>query len=359
MDFPYDLDFRAVPETVTFPRLEALHLSNNNSLNINLPYQAMLKRLPSLKKFVLNPCIEPKIITMIQQYCPSIRALELSMRLSYDIQPRIVQRQDQILWTKGGLEKLNIWDDSRSGHVPMDICNLLKQHHSTVVELHLNVDNGGINHHGLYTLQYPCLKTLNLGYYGSVSDCFGWWIIGTAPFLEELIICSSVLKMHPAILDITVPPNLKKLIMNINPRKAGHLDDDPTILARHLNHFVQHETLKELDICFTSCYDDNSSILGAVCRMKQLERFDFTPPYYWTQLEMEDFSEMLAQGCPNLISFDIKRGHSPSGTTIENLKRLEHLQHLAFTLTHSDYSSFWDSLRTFSQLKLIRVTQLP
>ncbi|KAI7861205.1 hypothetical protein K492DRAFT_202435 [Lichtheimia hyalospora FSU 10163] len=237
MDFPYNLDFKAVPETVTFPRLETLHLSYNDSININHPYQAMLKRLPSLKKLVLNPCIEPNAITMIQHYCPSICDLDLSMNLSYGIQPRFEQ-QDQVLWSKGGLEKFRISDYSRSWRVPIDICNMLKQNHSTVVELDMTVDNGGTNHHGLYNLRYPCLKTLNLAYYGPISDCFGWWIIGTAPCLEELTIRSSILETNPAILDITAPPNLKKLAMDINPSKTDNLDDDPTIPARYLNHFV-------------------------------------------------------------------------------------------------------------------------
>ncbi|CDH54812.1 predicted protein [Lichtheimia corymbifera JMRC:FSU:9682] len=355
--YEFNTDFSAVPLTMTWPQLTTLSLDHHDSFAFNGQFLAILKRFPSLEKLVLNPCIETQPMTIIQRYCPSMRDLQLITRTEQSPSPAILEQQDedQGMHEVGGLEKIAVLGVNQHDDAWMDMRYTLKQHHNTLVHLELDMDYAGNNDEELFNLEFPCLKTLTLRCSGFRNACFGWWIVEKAPFLEELCFTTRTILSNPAILGIRPPSTLRKLKMDL--AGVAHLDD-PAVIARYLDQFSEEENslLKDVKICFGDSGDIPATVVAAICRLKHIHHLSISFSPLWKQYQVDNFTDMLAEGCPNLLSLEFQSTSSLSEYAITNLKRLEYLRHLAFymddpTINTAKYNAF----RSFSQLKFIRL----
>ncbi|CDH54796.1 predicted protein [Lichtheimia corymbifera JMRC:FSU:9682] len=356
LDIAYqlDIDFSAAVLTRTWSKLTTLSLNCRNSVTFNGQFVAILKRFPSLKKLVLNPCFETQPMTIIRRYCPSMTDLQLKVTRTES--SSLPERFEQLQWLRGGdgLERISISEDSRNGDVWTDVCLTLKQHHNTLVHLEFNLDYGGSNNLNLFNLEYPCIKTLALQSYGSNNACFGWWIMKKAPFLEELSITAWAIESHPALLDSTLPPTLRKLVLDL---RATNNREYPALIETCLNRFGRQKekcSLKELNIQYDRNGDIPATHAAAICSLKTLQHLTISS-LLWKQSEMDRFTKMIVEGCPHLVSLELD-GPNPSAYAINLLKRLQHLQHLAFTVAvFMDYKDVLDAFEAMPQLKSSRI----
>lgn len=177
--------------------------------------------------------------------------------------------------------------------------------------------------------------------------------MGKAPFLEELSITTWAIASHPTVLDIIPPCTLRKLDINLLGIK------EPTTIERYLNQFAQQKewpSLKELKIHCDFDGDIPATIVASICSLKSLQHLAISSSRLTRLSGLDHFTKMLAEGCPLLLSLELKDNMPPSSHVIKPLKGLQHLRHLAFHMDCSDnYTDLWDAFRTLSQLKSIRL----
>ncbi|KAJ8652393.1 hypothetical protein O0I10_011973 [Lichtheimia ornata] len=357
--YRFDTDFKYVPPTKTWPKLTTLRLDHYDGITFNGQFLEILRRFPSLKTFSLNPCTETQYMTMIQRYCPSMRDLQLTTKLRRSPSRARNEQQHEDQWMNeggGGLERISISEENNSYYVTwMDMCPMLKQHHNTLVHLHMNLSYGSIKDRELFNLEYPCLKTLILQGYSLPKAYFGWWIMRKAPFLEELSINADAIKSDPSILEFTPPPTLKKL--EIDFFHVNHLDDR-TVIGRFMHRFSQRKegtTLKELKLCFDNrgdCTPDH--FVASICHLNQLHHLTISYISRRTSWQIDDFLKVLVEGSPRLLSLDLDADITPSARTIKNLQNLPNLRHLGITMVETaEYDDSWDALGNLSQLHSI------
>lgn len=205
------------------------------------------------------------------------------------------------------------------------------------LELRIDLDNDDS-----YDVQYPLLERL-------VLNSSAWWIPRNAPMLQELTMSLYTINTNPAVLD-TILPNMKKLELEL---AGGPFLVDKTLIESYLQRLAHGCQLKYLVVYF-SCSDNISSMLDAICHLGQLDSLEICVWRKWKCNEMERFLEKLVIGCPLLRLLRIKCHNAPSTTSINNLKRLAHLEQLAFSVhgIENDYQ-FWSEIKTFPQLKHI------
>ncbi|CDH54819.1 predicted protein [Lichtheimia corymbifera JMRC:FSU:9682] len=360
IDYQFYADFDAVPLTKTWPQLTTLSLSCRNSGISNEQFLEMLKRLPSLKNLTLHACIEPQSMTMIKRYGPVLRGLLLRANRTQSSSARHEQ-QHETQWMREGrgrLEKISFSDYSRNGDAWKVMRDMLQQHHNTLVHLDLDLEYAGNNDDDLFNLEYPCLKTLALRCRGSNSTCFGWWIMGKAPRLEELSFNTWVIASHPSLLDITPPSTLRKLAMVLSPSDKV---DIPTAIERYLGQFAEHKenlALKELKIRYDFCHDIPQSLPAAIFRLKDLQHLSVAFFPKTTPWKINSFIQMLVGELSDLVSLELNSNTSPWSDGIQHLKRLKYLRHLGFRLSgYSKHSDIRGVFGNFRQLKSIRVFQ--
>ncbi|KAJ8657992.1 hypothetical protein O0I10_006263 [Lichtheimia ornata] len=193
-------------------------------------------------------------------------------------------------------------------------------------------------------MQYPRLKKLSL--LTSAPS-----ILQNAPILEELKMTSNAIKANPAILD-TIPSTLKKLKLKL---EDGRNHVDPNTIERYLGRVAQQCQIQELTI-HVDMFVAFENVLQAVYRFSMLQRLMLKFRRDWQPYQTERFLEGLVNACPHLSSLGIDCNHAPSTYSMNALKRLVHLKEFAFSIKDmGPYDSFWHELRTFSQLKCIRV----
>lgn len=97
-------------------------------------------------------------------------------------------------------------------------------------------------------------------------------------------------------------------------------------------------------------------MLNAIHHLRQLQRLIFTFDDEWDPTQMQRFLEGLGNGCPRLMYLEIGCTNAPSSKAMDDLKRLEHLEELLFSIvdTAGD-DGFWHAIENLSQLKSIRV----
>ncbi|KAJ8652398.1 hypothetical protein O0I10_011978 [Lichtheimia ornata] len=367
--YRFDIDFSAVPLTKTWPQLTMLFLSHRNSDISNGQFVAMLKRLPSLYKLVLYPCIETQPMTTIQRYCPSMRELELVTKRTESSPARLEhQHDDQWIHEGAGLKRITLLEDTQQHDAWIDMSETLKQHHNTLVHLRLRLDYAGNNDHEIFSLEYPCLKALNLQINNLNNVCFGWWIIEKAPLLEELKITADVIRLNPVLLNFTPPPTLRKLVMHLY---GVTRPDDVTVIERFLGCFNQQKegcSIKHLALRFDNRGGDDVTpdiLLPSISQLDQLQHLGilYSPiePTLWM---FDDFILKLVKACPNLLSLETDNDISSRAYVIKDLKRFQHLRHITFRMDATgsesskgewDDSNQWYAFGTFSQLRSIRV----
>lgn len=127
-----------------------------------------------------------------------------------------------------------------------------------------------------------------------------------------------------------------------------------TRIARYLERLAQHPHFKELDLRLPDV-GDFANVLDAICRLHQLERLLIKRHNIGAE-KMTRFLDQLVHGCPHLKYLHMECNTALSADSITILKRLSHLQHLQVSLKDiKDHASFWDAIRTFTQLKCIQI----
>lgn len=353
IDHDYDANFSTVPITTTWPKLTALRLYEDRSGISNDMLLGILKRFPSLTKLALDPCIGIQPSTMIHHYCPSLRDLDLITDDSMPIHLRQsgYQQQHHDKRITGVLEKLSVLDRSGDTDPPEEVCEMLKQHHRTLVVLQLGFDYTDTSDEDFCNLEYPCLETLKLACSVEASACFGWWIVEKAPSLEELSITAFAIGSTPRLLEIQPPSSLKKLVLNLFGEDQL---EEPANADVFLDQFTQ---LKELNMTLNADID-NTSTFAAICRLPKLEHLELCFLPDWSPNDMDTFLDMLIQGCPHLKSLEMECETSPSLYSIRIIKRFVDLQHIGFAVNDTtEYCILLSSLMTLPNLNSVRIYQ--
>ncbi|CDS06456.1 hypothetical protein LRAMOSA08984 [Lichtheimia ramosa] len=298
------------------------------------------KRFPSLKYFQLYPCADIHAALIVTDYYPSMKRLEVVFSVfGVDIMCNDEGSPSESI----GITHLSLDGVSLPLYPIMNVYSILERYHSTLEEMDLKMSlDTKIS--AICDIQYPQLKKLYL-------HSPAWWIPRNAPVLQELDISSTTINSNPAVLD-TIPPHLQKLQLR--------LAHDPYIqnkaaIERYLLRLAQQSQLKELVILFNSM-DNVQTLLDAICHLHQLQSLMISFSYKWPSSGIEPFFENLVQKCPHLFSLGMQCQSLPSTYTMNTLKQLEHLQHLAFPIYWiHDNAEFWLALEEFSQLKEIRI----
>ncbi|KAJ8657595.1 hypothetical protein O0I10_006659 [Lichtheimia ornata] len=337
----FDADFSSLPMT-TWPNMKTLSITQARKRISSDQVVAISKRFPSLERLTLSPCADGHSALVLPQYCSSIR----------DILIRTNEACVQLDCHQGhscdeqGVKAIYISGFFSTTYSVQDGIRLLQQYNGGLK--HLVWDMGcDTNDEALYNIEYPCLSKL-------VLKCSGWWIPRNAPVLQELEIMDTVIRGNPNVLD-TIPPHLKKLKMRLAP---GALPTYSTSIERYLHRLAQQTQLTELVVYFYNIvnFDSIAKVLDAICGFSQLGHLMVGFSDSWDGKQMEQFLEQLAKGCPLLSCLEIRSRNAPSASSMNALKRLESLQHMAFSINGTnDDDKFWNTIQTFSQLKCIRV----
>lgn len=331
-------DLTSLPIMPTCSTLTTLSLNlEERDLSYN-EIMSLAKRLPSLKNLTFCPCNDVEHARGVFDNYPWMKSLTFSNDgpgLEFNL-------SDQGPICKGiGITDLTIMATCFGGHVWGNVDYILRQCQRTIERLRFDVDSGS-EPEDIYTIQYDRLKKLCL-------DTSGWWIPRHAPMLEELDISAETFSANAAVLDV-VPTNLKKLHLQV----AGtHTVDQKALIEQYLLRFISHPHLKELVIDFTTM-NNIDNVLNAVLHLHQLHHLMVRFKRHWDSNHMQRFLDGLVKGCPHLSSFEIHCVNAPSTDSINALKRLEHLEKLAFSVDSRDGDdNFWYAIQTFSQLKWI------
>lgn len=243
-----------------------------------------------------------------------------------------------------GLTKLIIEPfELYAGETCKDTSSIIKRYHNTLEHLEWDMDTSK-DTENIEHLRYPRLKKLRL--------CWsGWQIPRNAPMIGDLALSSRVIQPHPEVLD-TIPPHLKRLELDLERRPQVV---DKSFLLHYLKRIARQCQLKELLLRLNNT-DQIAGILDAIYRYAQLECLKISIDGRWDPNGMEKFFDGLVISCPHLSCLELRNITAPSANTLNTLKHLEHLQQFACSIDGTDnLDHFWDALRTFSQLKRIRM----
>lgn len=335
-------DFLHLPMT-TWPNITELSIKFTGEELTSDGVIRLGKSFPSLKKLHLYPCHDVESALLIPQYCSLLTMVELEIDM---LRVDVTYWNDIVGSEELAMTRLSIriedWGDEDDDPF-VDVGPLLRQYHTTLEAIEWSIYPE--RYYGdFYHIQYPHLKKLSLGTSGS-------WILRNAPLLEDLKMTCIAINADPEILDI-IPPRLKKLELELD---VGHKMEDRNAIIQYTHRLSQQCILHELAIRFdtSQMYRD---MLDAIPSLATLKRLMIGASGKWDVYEMESFLDSLVNGCPNLSRLEINCKNAPSTYSLDTLKRLTQLKQFAFSIADTDgYDSFWHALRTFSQLKYIRI----
>lgn len=299
------------------------------------------KRFPSLKKLELDTCTDISSTFIVPDYRPSMKSLELKMSFTG---PELTYTDKGDHNDEPGLTKLIIEPlDLEPGETCKDTSSIIKRYHNTLEHLEWDMDTSQ-DTENIEDIHYPRLKKLAL--------CWsGWQIPRNAPLIEDLTLSSRIIQPHPEVLD-TIQPHLRKLELDLEG--VPQVVHKSSILL-YLSRVALRCQLKELVLRLNST-DHFIDILNAIYRHAHLECLKISFTRDWDYDGMERFFDGLVKRCPRLSCLELRCPNAPSIQSLNTLKRHTHLQQVAFSIRGTDnWDYFWDTLRTFSQLKRIRM----
>lgn len=338
---PHDADVSILPAT-TWPTMTTLSLTYTRTDITCNQIIDIWNRFPSLKRLELYPCSDIQSALIVPEYSPRMKSLHLGME---EMGIRLIFSEEGNGSEDPGITKLIIYTNDGGNKPCRDTSSIVARHHNTLVHLEWDMntseDRENIDH-----LEFPCLK--KFGFFGS-----GLQLLHNAPIMEELMITSQAINMHPQVLD-TIPPHLKSLELKFIRVDALDYELKQSLLL-YLNRIALQYQLKQLAIHFNNI-DSDASILDAVHGHSHLECLKVSVKREWDSYHMERFVDGLVRSCPLLSSLELKCKNAPSTGSINILKRLSHLNQLAFS-THGTggTDSFWHAIRTFMQLTSITI----
>lgn len=335
-----DLDtFKLLPVT-TWPKMTTLSIHEEGGVLNPAEVKSICRRFPSLKRLEFYPCPDIRTALMIPRCCPLLK------RAQIDIDNDVVGVSYVDTDTGSGevvVTKLSVYFEFEDDEPLEESSHILRQHHGTLEGIKWNVWLER-DYDDLADIQYPHLKTLALLTYGPP-------LIQNAPMLEELTLSATAIDDNFAVLE-TIPPTLKKLKLIL-----VEIPDefDTRALKRCLYRVSQHCQLQDLAIRFGNSYGD-PDVLAAIYHFKTLQRLMLSFCWRSEPHQMEGFLDGLVNGCPRLSCLKLNSINAPSTHAINTLKGLLQLEELALSIMDMDLDdAFWDSLRTFPQLRCIRV----
>ncbi|KAI7874054.1 hypothetical protein K492DRAFT_200269 [Lichtheimia hyalospora FSU 10163] len=305
---PKDAHLSALPVT-PYASMTKLFMKTAPNAITNDQVMAICKTLPSLKHLQLMPCADIQSASIISEYYPFMKSLELTPQY-YGIALTFSDQGHPC--DKHGITDLGL--HSLTGHrdISKSIFSLIQRHQETLVHIQwgLKLDN---NENDLYHIPFPRLKKLVFGY----SACRIPW---NAPMLQELTITPSSISNYPA--------SFK----------------DTSIIEQYFHRIGQQVNvrLNELVLLIAHYMEKVDNALGFIGNLHHLERL------------LKGFSKSLTQGCTELNSLRFNCMFAPSSDFIDTLKRLEHLKELEFSVSGAS-QGLWDSIRALSQIQRIEI----
>lgn len=336
-------DFSSYPMS-TWPNMANLSIEYTKEELTRDHIISICKRFPALKNLHLYPCQDLDSALLIPRYCPLLKSVALKIHMfhvgvTYSNEST---GREQLAMTKLSIN-LEYWEE---GDDLVDVDTILWQHHETLEDIEWNI-HPEIDIGNIYRIQYPRLKKLAL--YNAAS-----WMIPNAPMLEDLTMTSIAISADSCMLYTPPPPppRLKKLEMKVD-------DDDDLVhekdIERYLQLVSQQCVLHELTIHFADS-EMCSAALAGICGLNTLQRLMIGFRWEWDQFQMEWFLDALVDKCPYISCLEIKCRNAPSTYCIDALKELRYLRQFAFSISGTEgYGSFWLAIRTFQQLKHIRI----
>ena len=246
----------------TFPSLKTLRIG---AAYQHIPHDDMvtlLKLLPSLEYFGINPWQTTKTLTAIQEYCRSLKFLQCGP------QPMNKDWKQLPMDSQHGLQCIQIQGLRNEIHDPCDIDLLLECHHNTLQVIELSfLCSQSID----LNLLFPRLRRLVIKSGSMDESCFyGWWILKNAPNIKELEF------------DTIVSENCHGLIQGLQHfTSLGSLklyaDTGYLLPTSHslLHDFLKHQTqLQSLEAHVKSYMLADRSWSTSICSMSRLQYLD-------------------------------------------------------------------------------------
>ncbi|KAJ8658031.1 hypothetical protein O0I10_006302 [Lichtheimia ornata] len=331
-----------VQQMTTWPTLTTLSLNDARNPITCDQIIHIWKRWPRLKKLELSPCTDIQSTLIVSEYSPSMNCIELWM---YDsiLTLTFLDEGNQA----HGITEMNIDSSTLEDDICKDTTSIVKQHHNTLEHLRWDIDTSW-DTENIEHFQFPRLKVLQIG----VS---GWHIPRNAPVLEELMLTSRTIRAHPAVLAM-IPPRLTKLDLMLDDDVEGAHPIAPATIVHYLDRIAQHHQLTELVIYFDNEQQNIAGMLDAIYHLDQLECLKISFMEDLDSHEMDRFLDGLVKACRRLVCLELKCTSAPSIHAIHTLNKLRHLNQLACPIFGTDDADrFWNTIRTFTQLKHITI----
>ncbi|KAI7874303.1 hypothetical protein K492DRAFT_184089 [Lichtheimia hyalospora FSU 10163] len=336
---PEDAHLSDLPMT-PYASMTKLFLKTTPNVITNDQVMAICKTLPSLKHLQLLPCADIQSASIISDYYPFMKSLELTPQY-YGIALTFSDQGHPC--DKLGITDLELHSCTGYQDISKSIFSLIQQHQETLVRIEwgLELDN---NENDLYHIPFPRLKKLAFGY----SACRIPW---NAPKLQELRITPNAISNYPGVLD-TVPPHIRKLYLYLYPSLSFK---DTRIIGQYFHRIGQQVNvrLNELVLLIAYYMERVDNALGFIGNLHHLERLSISC-WELDVYQVKGFSESLTQGCTELNSLRFSCMFAPSSDFIDPLKRLEHLKELVFSVSGAS-QDLWDSIRALSQIQRIEI----
>lgn len=289
----------------------------------------------------LDTCTDISSTFIVPDYRPSMKSLELKMFFTGPERTYTDEgdHSDELGLTKLIIEPVDLYQ----GETCKDTSSIIKRYHNTLDHLEWDMDTSQ-DTENIEDLHYPRLKKLAL-YWA------GWHIPRNAPLIEDVTLASRIIQPHPEVLD-TIPPHMRKLELDLEGiPQVVHKSS----ILRYLSRIALQCQLNKLALRLNST-DQFADILNAIYRHVHLECLKISFTRDWDHNGMERFFDGLVKRCPRLSCLELRCPNAPSIQSLNTLKRLTHLKQVAFSIHGTDsLDGFWDTLRTFSQLKRIRM----
>lgn len=326
----------------TWPKLTTLTLPSDDIFTCD-EAMAIGKRFPSLQSLEFASCEDMEATRVILDYYPWMNDLdfyEYGSRLGIRFNA-YGRRHKDIGVTRFSLEMTHMASAALES-----VLYILRQHRNTLESISYRMDPTNV-YEGIYNIEYSRLRRLYL------HDS-GWWILHNAPMLEELdIYCSLPDPESPVFDTLPLPPKLKKLGLTL-PCTVTRVGSRP--LTRYLDLYAHHSHVKELAIVFYSSKNIDD-VLDAILPLGQLECLRIECTGDWDSTQMQRFFDGLPKRCQNLSTLMISYKNTPSTSSMNALKRLEHLDEFGFSIKDmDDDDGFWHAIQSFSQLKCIHIS---
>ncbi|KAJ8654305.1 hypothetical protein O0I10_010001 [Lichtheimia ornata] len=307
------------------PKLEELSMNKIGQSIRKEAVHELLSCFPSLKALVVDTSVDPSILTMVQERCPSL----------YKLWFGFLQATSVTYQGSGGIYDLILNLDRSNGAKYTETVGLLARHCQTLMGCRLLLESVTENH-GQCDVDFPSdvqfnrLDTLHIaswgtGIYEQWDTRLFEWIIQRSPNIRHIYVSGTAAIQEQIIRPICNFTSLRRAVFHIRN------DDAAPLILQFLQHHHSlgiQSTIHELGFTIFQLTSSTRKLLGVVTQLSQLQvlRIEVYGTLQGTNMPL--FIQKLGRGCPNLKVINLACYHGYQEGILSQLHLIKSLKTL-------------------------------